>query len=387
VKIGIDATGIWGLKDGLLNGIMRYTIHLINNLIEIDKDNQYYIYCRDEIPVHLNREHSSVTFRVFKSRNRKILQQVKLPIAALCDRLDLMFFPYHSASLLSPCTSIVVIHDLHPFVIPQRYEKIHSVSASGKGLVYSINKIYWEKMLRWSAKKMDGIIAVSQATKKDIVNIFGVPPEKVYVTYEGVDRSYFNTDTEDMDPEKFRKKYNLPDRYILCVGTHAYKNIEGIIKTIHILKNKYSDTVKVVIAGNKAYLSDDIFELIARLELEDQIIFTGFFPGEDLKHLYHCAELFLFPSFYEGFGLPILEAFACGIPVVTSTAGALPEVAGDAALLADPDDPDEIASAVNKLLSDNHIIEEKRQKGFEQVEKFSWEESARLTLDLFTKLL
>ena len=385
MKIGIDATGVWGIKDGLLNGIMVYTIQVVNNLLKIDNKNEYFLYCRDEIPIQFNVRPSSATFRVISSKNRKILQQFKLPMAALHDRVDLMFFPYHSASLFCPCKSVVTIHDLHPYVVPKRFAKIHGSQVHGNKLISIINKTYWKKMLELASKRVDRIIAVSHSTKKDIANIFHIPIGKIHAVYEGVDKEHFQVDAEK-DLVYFREKHSLPEKYILCVGTHAYKNIEGAINSFGIIKKKYQASIKLVIAGNKDYFGREIFQLVKDLDVEDHIIFTGFFPAEDLKYLYQCAEVFLFPSFYEGFGLPVLEAFACGTPVVTSNKGSLPEVGGEAALLVNPNDPEEIASAVLKLLDDRSFRDDKRQQGFNQVEKFSWEEAATETLEVFEKV-
>jgi len=387
MRIGIDATGVWGIKDGLLNGIMIYAIHIANNLMKIDNNNQYYIYCRDEVPDQLNPQSSTASFRVFRSKNRKLLQQIKLPMAALFDRLDLMFFPYHSASMFCPCRSVITIHDLHPYVVPKQFAEIHSSHIHGSKLISIINKVYWEEMLKLAARRMDGIIAVSYSTKRDIVNIFHVSPDKIHVVYEGVDKKYFNLNNDGKDLPQFRQKYGLPEKYILSVGTHAYKNIEGIIRSFSIIKEKYQGPVKLLIVGNKNYLAKKIFQLVRDLDQDGQIIFTGFFPGEDLKYLYQCAEVFLFPSFYEGFGLPVLEAFSCGTPVVTSTTGSVPEVAGEAALLVDPDDHEEIASAVLQILADKTFRAKRRQQGFNQVEKFSWENAARMTLKVFNKIV
>lgn len=386
MRIGIDATGVQGIKEGEQSGLTTYTVHIVKNLIEMDNDNKYYIYCRNEVPHQLITVSSSVIFRVFKSKNRKLLQQIRLPIAALFDRLDLMFFPYHSASIFCPCNGIVTIHDLHPFVVPERFTKIHSVQIHGSTVRSMINSVYWKKILKIASHKMDRVIAVSHATKRDMENIFHIPSEKIDMVHEGVDKEYFNLDSNGKDLVLFRKKYNLSERYILCVGTHAYKNIEGSLKAFSIIKKKITDPLKLVIAGNKQTLGTELFQIVKKLNLESQIIFTDFFPDEDLKYLYQCAELLLFPSFYEGFGLPVLEAFACGTPVVTSTAGSLPEVAGEAGLLVDPTDPEEIASSVFKLLTDDDFRDKKRQQGLKQVEKFSWEEAARMTLDIFEKM-
>jgi glycosyltransferase involved in cell wall biosynthesis len=388
MRIGIDATAIWGIEKGLLTGMMIYTVNIIDRLLKIDQENYYYIYCRDRIPHQLRAIDSPrVNFRQLRSRKRKILQQVKLPFSVNADGLDLMFFPYHSASIFNPCKFVVTIHDLHPFVIPKQFHQIHTIAHRGNYLLSKINKLYWEQILKISARKADKVIAVSNATKKDLVDIFKIPEKKIAVVHEAVNHNIYNQDNHEEDLNTFRQKYQLFDKYILCVGTHSYKNLEGIVRSFHIVANKFPDHLKLIVAGNTDYIGKEIFELVDDLSLSNKVIFTGFFPIEDLKCLYQCAELFLFPSFYEGFGLPVLEAFACGTPVVTSKKGSLPEVAGEAALLVDPCDPEDIASSVLKLLADKSLREEKRQLGLKQIEKFSWDDAARKTLEVFSQVV
>lgn len=240
-------------------------------------------------------------------------------------------------------------------------------------------------MMRVLSKK-DRVIAVSKATQRDVQKYFKTSPERIDVVHEGVDLNKFSSGRNVADLEWFRKKYQLPGRYILCVGTHGYKNLNGSLKAFNIVKQRVKNHIKLVIAGSKRSVRNEIFKLVEQLELEDDIIFTGFFPDKDLNNLYRCAELLLFPSFYEGFGLPVLEAFACGIPVVSSKMGSLPEVGGKAALFVDPNNYEEIASAVIRILNDKSFRENKRQQGLEQVNKFSWERAARSTLKVFEKL-
>jgi glycosyltransferase involved in cell wall biosynthesis len=186
--------------------------------------------------------------------------------------------------------------------------------------------------------------------------------------------------------DRFREEYDLPERYVRCVGTHAYKNVEGAIRAFSAVRHQF-DLLKLVVTGNRDYLTRDVFQIVRDLGLGGQVIFTGFFPDEDLKYLYQCAELLLFPSFYEGFGLPILEAFACGTPVVTSTSGSLPEIAGQAALLVNPNDAGDIACSVLKVLSKKGLRDRLRQQGLSRAREFSWEKSARETLSVFVKAI
>jgi glycosyltransferase involved in cell wall biosynthesis len=366
---------------------MVYTVHLVNNLLALDAKNEYFIYCRDEIPNVFHTDSQSANFIVVKSRNRKLLQQITLPLRSRRDHLDVMFFPYNSAAIFPPCRGVVTIHDLHPYVIAHRFSLVHGPDVQGGRLRSVVNKLYWKKMLVAACKRMDRIIAVSNSTKRDIVDIFKIPASSISVVHEGVDTSYFNVECNGRDLASFQKTYNLPERYILCVGTHAYKNIEGAIKAFSIIHGHYDNEIHLVVTGKKSYLGREVPELVNALQLEPHVVFTDFFPDKDLKYLYQGADVFLFPSFYEGFGLPVLEAFACGTPVVTSNKGSLPEVAGDAALLADPKNPQQIAKAVLRLLNDREFRDEQTRRGFEQVKRFSWRKAASQTYDIFQQVV
>lgn len=386
MKIGIDMTGVSATDGGLPNGIMSYALQITNHILSVDHDNDYHIYCRNEIPYGLASGSPSASVRIIKSRNRKICQQTQLPLWASYDRVELMFFPYHSASLICPSKSVATIHDLHPYVVPNHFRRIHDLNAAGKAMKSLANRLYWKNILKSACRRVDRIIAVSHSTKRDIERIFKVSKERIDVVHEGVDSRYFNLETDGRNLADFRGEYKLPQRYILCVGTHAYKNIGGALRSFDIVRKAMENPPKLVIAGKKAYLSPDIWEVMRELKLAGDVIFTDFFPDQDLKYLYQCAEVFLFPSFYEGFGLPVLEAFACGTPVVASTAGSLPEVAGDAALLASPHDPEAIAGSLIKVLSDHRLREEKRCLGLQRAHEFSWENAATKTVAIFREL-
>jgi glycosyltransferase involved in cell wall biosynthesis len=371
-------------KDGW-SGIEIHTIQMINNLLRIDDQNSYYIYLSHHIPKQIPAASANIHYRVAKPRNRKVWQQINLPIAAYRDGLELMYFPANSVSLFCPCKSVATIHDLHPYIIPERYGLLHSATFHGGHIRNTINQIYWKQMLRLASWK-DKVIAVSASTKNDIEKLFNVCSNKIEVVYCGIERGRFAINESEMDLTAFRQQYSLPDRYILCLGTHAYKNVEGSINAFHRIKAERSDSLKLVIAGSKRALAEHVFELVKELDLEREVVFTGYFPDEDLKYLYRAAEIFLFPSLYEGFGLPVLEAYACGVPVVTSETGSLPEAAGGAALLVNPHDAEDIAVALERLLQDGDLRELKRKQGYEQLNRFSWEQGATKLVRIFTQI-
>ena len=383
VRIGIDLTPAWRDKSGIVN----YTIEITRGILEQDDCNSYYLYCFEEVPPKIAAvESPRVQARVLRPWNRKLWQQTALPILALRDRLNLIFFPGNSASLLCPGRSVATVHDLHPFVALDAFKTVHSGEFYGSQLKSFVNRLYWRRMMKWASRK-DRVIAPSQATKNDLIQILGTPADRVDVVPEGVDIERFSFDTDERDCSAFRARHGLPARYLLCVGTHGYKNLGGAIRALALVRRAGHPDICLVIAGQPGAVGQDIHRTVDKLGLNEHVIFTGFFPGEELKHLYGCAELFLFPSFYEGFGLPILEAFACGVPVVSSRSGSLPEVAGDAALLADADDTKEIASAVIKVLNDAALRERMRRLGSQRVRQFSWDRAAAETIEVFLRAM
>jgi glycosyltransferase involved in cell wall biosynthesis len=385
MKIGIDATSVWGLKDGLLNGMIAYTVHLVRNLVMSDDDNEYVVFCRQSVPNVFTAESKQARFTTLQSTNRKILQQWSLPRAVAQEGLDVMFYPYNSASLFSSVPSVVTIHDLHPFVIKERFERIHSIEQHGSTLMSRFNQLYWKGILRESCRRADKIIAVSATTKDDIVNVFGTSPERVHVVHEAVDGKRFNTCKDGKDRSEFLQSHNLPGRYVLAVGTHAYKNVEGIVDAFQLARSNGCDGLGLVIAGNTATLGSDVTDAIKESEYSKDIVLTGFFPDSDLKYLYQFAEMYLFPSFYEGFGLPILEAFSCGVPVITSDRGAMPEVAGEAAVLVNPEDHAEIARKIAEVSSDQNMRDELIQAGLKRAAQFTWERAADETREVLVR--
>ena len=384
MRIGIDATGVWGLQTGTPSGIINYALEIIAGLLRVAPQHNFHIYFRNGIlPEH---EHLSALSEVhiIKSGNRKFLQQARLPFAARANLIDVMFFPFNSASLAFPCPTVTTIHDLHPFVVPTRFDIVHGAGTHGQ-LKSMLNKTYWRQMLRLACKRSTRIIAPSQATASDINDIFGVSREKIDVIFEGVNLDVFNSDNDGFDLVEFRSRHNLPDRYILCMGTHGYKNLEGAIKAFELLKKPQSEAfrTKLVIAGNPVVISSDVHKLIETLKLAEDVMIVGFFPQEEIKYLYQCAELLLFPSFYEGFGLPVVEAFACGTPVVASNRGALPEVGGDVALYVEPDDYQSMADLVAGLLQDRDFQIKKSRESLDRAKFFSWDRAALSTVKSF----
>ncbi len=376
MKIGIDATGVLGLK----TGIEYYIINITKHLLKIDKQNNYTIYCRNEIPSEFETQNQNTTFKILKFRNRKIFQQTRFPIINASDKIELMFFPGNSFSLFCPCKFLLTIHDIFPYVISDYLPKYNNDARIDR-----MNTYYWKWMSRWGCSKSEKVIAVSESTKNDIIRIFSENPAKISVIHEAVAESFYSVrDKKCLDT--FKKKYNLPEKYILCVGTGTHKNIQGSIKAFRTLKQKKHSTLKLIITGATSNIRNEVFDWIKAKKMQDEVILWGYFPAEDLNLLFNAAELLLFPSFYEGFGLPVLEAFACGLPIIASKVSALPEIAGDAAILLDPHNNEEISFQLERVLSDQKLRKSMISKGFLQVARFTWENSAQKTSALINEI-
>jgi glycosyltransferase involved in cell wall biosynthesis len=322
-------------------------------------------------------------------------------------KIDVYFNPhFFNAPVSGKCRKIITFHDLS-FV---RYPEF-----------FSWRKRLWQRFLigaKKEAKTADRIIAVSESTKEDLVNLFKIKEEKIKVIYSGVGEQFKPisviqersgdfchceevrrlADDEAISSDNQRDCFvarsagwrrrasrndRLPKRFILYFGTiEPRKNIIGLIRAFELLKDK---EIKLVIAGAKGWLCQDIFKAAGQSKRNQDIFFTGFVQEEDKPLLYNLAELFVYPSFFEGFGFPPLEAMACGVPTIVSNTSSLPEVVGSAAIMVNPYDISEIAWAMEIALSGKELREKMKQEGIEQAKKFSWDKTSQETLQLLTR--
>lgn len=244
--------------------------------------------------------------------------------------------------------------------------------------------------IKYSVNRADKIITVSESSKCDIIKYLNVSENKIEVVYNGVEYSRFAKIYSKEEKLSVCEKYNLPQNYMLYMGTlEPRKNIESIVEAFNLFKEK-SDLkekdFKLVVAGKKGWMFESIFELVNKLNLQDHVIFTDYVDERDKPLIYNMAQLFVFPSLYEGFGIPVLEAMASSIPVITSNVSSLPEVAGDAAVLVDPKDTVSIAKNMYDILSDKNFKAELINKGHIQAQKFTWEASAEKLYGIYKGL-
>jgi len=267
---------------------------------------------------------------------------------------------------------VVTVHDLSVLLFPETHKAIH----------------YFHHTfgLKRTLKNVDRIIAVSNSTKNDLIRILNIPPHKIEVIYEAASNNY-RVIRDNSSLEEFRNRYKLNFRYILYVGTlEPRKNVSGLVKAFYMLK-KRGFSHKLVIVGKKGWKYKQLFELIRTLKLSKDIVFTGYVEESDLPYFYNCAELFVYPSRYEGFGLTVIEAMRCGCPVITSNVSSLPEAAGKAAILIDPSDTAQIANAAENVLNNKKLRNEMVKKGIKHSAKFSWEMSSKQTFRLYKTIL
>lgn len=308
------------------------------------------------------------------------------------------FFPYSIYTRLwdfipvmynSLFTKKVDIYHFFNFVVPPRING--KVIVTVHDMVYKrfpetmskANLKRLDKNLQRSVNRADIVVTVSENSKKEIIEYLDVSEDKVRVIPNGVDADIYkkNFSTEELD--RVRKKYNLPNRFILYLGTlEPRKNIEAIVEGFALYRRHGGD-LKLVIAGKKGWMYDSIFERVKGHSLENEVIFTGYVDENDKPCIYKMCQLFIFPSFYEGFGIPVIEAMAAGVPVITSNTSSLPEVAGDAAVLVAPDDVNMMEDSIAKIISDDMFRKELILKGKKQCEKFSWKKSAEELLRIY----
>jgi len=379
MNIGID---IRVLARGARTGVEEYTINLLSHLLGLAPKINYQLFYNAFRKVGLEYPWLSlpnVQLKDFKIPNRFFFFSARYFNQPKIDRLlkktNIYFNPhFFVAPVSSKCKKIMTFHDLSFEHFPE---------------FFSMRKRLWQKFLmetRKESQRADKIIAVSESTKNDLVNLYRVREEKIKVIYSGVGKQFKpqGGSYEASQQEIVKKKYNLPDEFILYFGTiEPRKNISGLIKAFELLRRKHP--VRLVIAGTKGWLYQDIFRAVRESKYRNDIAFTGFVQEDDKPYLYNLAQIFVYPSFFEGFGFPPLEAMACGSPTIVSNNSSLPEVAGDGAIMINPNNIDQLSWTMEMALTDSSLRKHLTKKGLEQAKKFSWDKCARETMEVLRK--
>ncbi len=388
MKVAIDCS----LAVGERGGVGQYSYNLVHALSRMDKSNSYIAYVLVPAVNYILRP-GSLNAGLPDSGDFKTVYK-KIPVPYQLFRY--FWLPGMPASLKEYMLGGLDADIIHSttFCVPRFRDKrkkvvvtIYDVSVLTHPECHTkANISHCLKGIEDAVKYAHAIIAISNHTKEDLINYFKAPPELITVTHLAAGKDYH----EVKDPEalaSIKRKYGLPEDYILFVGSlEPRKNVKALIRAYSRLPEDLRKDFSLVIAGGKGWKNSDIPPLVKGLKIEDNIRFAGYIDSNDISGVYSGASLFAYPSLYEGFGLPILEAMSCGTPVITSDTSSMPEVAGDAARLIAPTNEDELADALKEVLEDKGLREEMRKKGLKQAAQFSWERCAKETLAVYRKV-
>lgn len=352
-------------------GTENYSYNLLKALSKIDRKNQYLVYVKS-LPSTIYHLPSNFRFKVIYLP--RLWTQLGLASRTFIDPIDVLFVPAHTLPIFRKpgLKTVVTVHDLGSEYLPQ----MHQLK----------QRAYLSLMQKHQLKGATKIIAVSKATKEDLVKRIGIKPGNVTVIYEGYDKGKFQVPSSKLQIDTLinsLRYYNLkPKTYYLFVGTvQPRKNLERVIKAFSQNTKYQIQNTNLVIVGEKGWMSEEIYKLPKKLGIESRVKFLGYVPDEKLPAFYSNAEALVFPSLFEGFGLPILEAQACGCPVITSNISSMPEVAGKGAIFVDPYSIDDIVEGMRKM-EDRRLRVEIIKRGHENVKRFFWEKCAKETLNV-----
>jgi glycosyltransferase involved in cell wall biosynthesis len=374
MKIAIDIRTILPTRSGVGN----YVLHLIDNLLRVDSESTYFFISRTKnLALIDNLEKRGVPLITFFSHENHPLgdlwEHFILPLRLKKFGVEI----FHGPASLIPFRKknfrvVVTIHDLVAFLFPNTIP-----------LKYGA---YMRYLLRYAVRRADKIISVSNHTREDLIRILKVPSEKITVVHEAPTPLFRSLDRA-WAREQLKNRYGLQKKFIYHLGNiEPRKNLIVLLQAFGQVCRQIHNEYVLVLSGQPGWLTGNLQRFLARYPFKERIIFTGYVPREDLPLFMNGAELFVFPSLYEGFGLPVLEAMNCGTPVITSNRSSIPEIVGSAAVMIDPEDPAALAEMIVSLLRRPEEREKMSRLGLEQAGRFTWEEAARKTLAVYQSI-
>ncbi len=363
--IGIDASRAVVARP---TGTENYSVQIIRGLVRAGAGHRFRLYLREPAPPGLLPDGPQVEHVVLGPR--RLWTHVGLSREMWRRPPDVLFVPAHVVPLWHPPATVVTIHDLGYRFFPRQHTRLA--------------RLYLDASTRFSTRVARRVIADSLATARDLEREYGVPAGRIRVVYPGLDPAMARA--SEAAQEEVRERYHLPGRFVLYVGTiQPRKNLARLIEAFARLPGDLAG-VDLVLAGQIGWLAGEIIATVRRLGLEARVHFPGYVPQGDLPALLSAAECFVMPSLYEGFGLPVLEAMACGTPVVCSAASSLPEVAADAALLVGPHDTSGWAEAMGRVLDDPALAASLSARGLARARRFTWTAAAQATMEVYSAL-
>ncbi|HOX55132.1 MAG TPA: glycosyltransferase family 1 protein [Candidatus Omnitrophota bacterium] len=367
MKIAID---IRSTLKKTRTGVGQYTYNLVKNLVSLDREDDFLLYSKIKL---FSRDKSLPDIKASNIRHK--IERFSAGLDRTLGKVDIFHSPSQDMLNIKGAKIVVTVHDL----IFRMFDYGHSKDAIASS----------ERQILDTIAKADKIICYSKSTISDLQRLYNVPDKKIELVYVGVDRDNFYPMAEQ-EIQKARNivgDFGVKEDFILFVGTiEPRKNIGNLILAFNALKEKNNIPHKLVIIGMKGWMYEKVFKLYDESKHKKDIMFLDYQPNNILNNFYNLADVFVYPSFYEGFGFPILEAFSCGRAVITSNVSSCKEIGEEAALLIEPNSIDEISSAILRILSDNKLKEDLQRKGLEKSRPFSWQETARKTLQVYREV-
>jgi glycosyltransferase involved in cell wall biosynthesis len=371
MNIAIDGRPLAGAS----SGFKTYALNLIKGLAAIDFEDLFFVYLNDQrTPLPWGRQENFRAVPLHSYFGGAVWKQIGLPLDAALHRrkIDVFHFLCNSPSYTSPGALVYTVHDLSFKYFPAMISRSHYYSLS--------------LQIPLGIKRAEKIITDSESTKQDLCHLLNVDPVKVAVIPLGIDPA-FSPITDGALLDAIRMKYGLPDRFILYVGSYLqHKNLATILSALQRLPVRLKEEYKLVLVGRQGRNFQNIQKKVFSLSLQDQVIFLDRVPFEDLPAFYSLATLFVYPSLYEGFGLPVLEAMGCGLPVIASNRSSIPEVVSDAGILVRPQDVDEWSDAIERVLTRSELHSQMSASGLERARLFHWDKTAQQTLAVYREL-
>jgi len=369
LKVGID---VRELEIGKATGIGQYLNNFLKNCAKDRQDWEFILFGNQY--TEIGHEATNINKIIVPEYITFWWDQVQLPYHLAKEKIDIFLTPYFKAPLFCTCKLVVIINDLIP-LLSEEYKNFKNI----------FSRYYFKSLTKAATLKADKIITISNFTKKDILKEFRIPEEKIEVVYLNVDESYRPLKS-NLDQPKY--KYGISKDFILYIGNfNPHKNVSTLLKAYSGLTQEIKNQYKLVLGGKKDSHCIELEKCARQLEIEDNVIFTGFISEEHLPSVYNAASLFVFPSLYEGFGLPPLEAMACGTPVIASNTTSLPEVVGDAGILVDPNNSNDLSEAISGVLHNYELQVKLRKNGLRRAKEFTMSRTSNDILHLLEKII
>ncbi|HLG71321.1 MAG TPA: glycosyltransferase family 1 protein [Chloroflexota bacterium] len=370
IRVGINAQIVTFRAGYRQAGVSRFTAQMVRALQERDTGARYSVFvnetARGGFTDSSNMRFHYTRLPAGKPVVRILWEQMVLPVLAA--RLDVLHCPVNVLPVAAPCPAVLTIHDLTFLRYPERFR--------------AERQRYLATLTRFSARRARRIMTDSANTKRDVAELFGVPPDRIEVVYPGLDDVFHPFEAAEI--AEFRGRKGLPEEFLLYVGTlEPRKNVPLLLRAYRLLLARGLERWPLIIGGGRGWMFDDIYREVEQGGLSDHVRFAGYIDPAELPYWYAAATAFVYPSLYEGFGLPALEAMACGTPVVVSNTSSLPEVVGDAGLQVDPTSVDELADALGEVLESKARREQMSAEGLRQAASFTWEKAATQLTDIY----